>query len=271
VSFVKQAFMKRFLVSGYLLPVALALALHGAVISLLLVQWGSNEPAAVVAVEHYYIDAALVKENPFKAKEEKARQQQAAANKRRTDLARQANQQELARRDQAKREELRQADAAQARQQAELSRLEKLQAQQAAAQASAAQASAAAAADTARAAMETSLARAIRAEQSDRRAVTDDEKAMAYVSQIQREIIQNWSRPPSARNGMQALLKVNLVPTGEVVSVTLTESSGNDAFDRSAVLAVRKAERFVVPAESAQFERNFREFEVLFRPDDLRL
>ncbi|MDP4598919.1 MAG: cell envelope integrity protein TolA, partial [Pseudomonadales bacterium] len=140
-----------------------------------------------------------------------------------------------------------------------------------AAAASAAAASAAAAAASARAGMETSLARAIRAEQNDRKAVTDDEKAMAYVSQIQREIIQNWSRPPSARNGMQALLKVYLVPTGEVVNVTLTQGSGNDAFDRSAVLAVRKAERFVVPAESAQFERNFREFEVLFRPDDLRL
>ncbi|MDP4912625.1 MAG: cell envelope integrity protein TolA [Pseudomonadales bacterium] len=273
---VSLALLKRFQLSGYLLPVALALALHGVVITLLLAQWGNHEPPTVAAVEHYYIDAALVKENPFKAKQEKARQQQAAANQRRTELARQASQQELARRDAARREELRQkAKAAQAQQQADLSRLEKLRAQQAAAAtaaaASAAAASAAAAAASARAGMETSLARAIRAEQNDRKAVTDDEKAMAYVSQIQREIIQNWSRPPSARNGMQALLKVYLVPTGEVVNVTLTQGSGNDAFDRSAVLAVRKAERFVVPAESAQFERNFREFEVLFRPDDLRL
>lgn len=276
VSPVSLALLKRFQLSGYLLPVALALALHGVVITLLLAQWGNHEPPTVAAVEHYYIDAALVKENPFKAKQEKARQQQAAANQRRTELARQASQQELARRDAARREELRQkAKAAQAQQQADLSRLEKLRAQQAAAAtaaaASAAAASAAAAAASARAGMETSLARAIRAEQNDRKAVTDDEKAMAYVSQIQREIIQNWSRPPSARNGMQALLKVYLVPTGEVVNVTLTQGSGNDAFDRSAVLAVRKAERFVVPAESAQFERNFREFEVLFRPDDLRL
>lgn len=276
VSPVSLALLKRFQLSGYLLPVALALALHGLVITLLLAQWGNHEPPTVAAVEHYYIDAALVKENPFKAKQEKARQQQAAANQRRTELARQASQQELARRDAARREELRQkAKAAQAQQQADLSRLEKLRAQQAAAAtaaaASAAAASAAAAAASARAGMETSLARAIRAEQNDRKAVTDDEKAMAYVSQIQREIIQNWSRPPSARNGMQALLKVYLVPTGEVVNVTLTQGSGNDAFDRSAVLAVRKAERFVVPAESAQFERNFREFEVLFRPDDLRL
>ena len=276
VSPVSLALLKRFQLSGYLLPVALALALHGVVITLLLAQWGNHELPTVAAVEHYYIDAALVKENPFKAKQEKARQQQAAANQRRTELARQASQQELARRDAARREELRQkAKAAQAQQQADLSRLEKLRAQQAAAAtaaaATAAAASAAAAAASARAGMETSLARAIRAEQNDRKAVTDDEKAMAYVSQIQREIIQNWSRPPSARNGMQALLKVYLVPTGEVVNVTLTQGSGNDAFDRSAVLAVRKAERFVVPAESAQFERNFREFEVLFRPDDLRL
>ena len=276
VSPVSLALLKRFQLSGYLLPVALALALHGVVITLLLAQWGNHELPTVAAVAHVYIDAALVKENPFKAKQEKARQQQAAANQRMTELARQASQQELARRDAARREELRQkAKAAQAQQQADLSRLEKLRAQQAAAAtaaaASAAAASAAAAAASARAGMETSLARAIRAEQNDRKAVTDDEKAMAYVSQIQREIIQNWSRPPSARNGMQALLKVYLVPTGEVVNVTLTQGSGNDAFDRSAVLAVRKAERFVVPAESAQFERNFREFEVLFRPDDLRL
>ena len=104
-----------------------------------------------------------------------------------------------------------------------------------------------------------------------RRAVTDDERAQAYVSQIRREIVQNWSRPPSARNGMEVILRVFLVPTGEVVNVMVEESSGNEAFDRSATLAVNKAERFLVPAESRQFERNFREFTVLFRPEDLRL
>ena len=115
------------------------------------------------------------------------------------------------------------------------------------------------------------LDRAIEFERNRRKAVTDDEKAMAYVAQIQSDIGQNWSRPPSARNGMQALLKVFLVPTGEVVDVTLLTSSGNEAFDRSVLLAVRKAERFLVPDDPRQFERNFREFEVLFRPEDLRL
>ena len=115
------------------------------------------------------------------------------------------------------------------------------------------------------------MAMALKREANARKAVTDDEKAMAYVGQIQREIVQNWSRPPSARNGMEALLRVRLIPTGEVVDVKVEDSSGNDAFDRSAVLAVTKARRFVVPTDSQRFERDFREFTVLFRPDDLRL
>jgi len=115
------------------------------------------------------------------------------------------------------------------------------------------------------------LEKALARETDARKAITDDEKAMTYVAQIQREIVQNWSRPPSARNGMEALLRVLLIPTGEVVDVKVEGSSGNDAFDRSVVLAVTKARRFVVPTNSLRFERDFREFTVLFRPDDLRL
>ena len=68
---------------------------------------------------------------------------------------------------------------------------------------------------------------------------------------------------------MQAKLMVELVPIGDVVSVTLVESSGNSAFDRSAEAAVRKARRFEVPKESDVFERYFRRFTLLFKPEDL--
>jgi colicin import membrane protein len=54
-----------------------------------------------------------------------------------------------------------------------------------------------------------------------------------------------------------------------VVGVTVLESSGDAAFDRSAEAAVRKARRFEVPKESAMFERYFRRFTLLFRPEDL--
>lgn len=93
--------------------------------------------------------------------------------------------------------------------------------------------------------------------------------AQSYRYGIYQLVVANWSRPPSARNGMQAKLQVELVPTGDVVTVTLLEGSGNVAFDRSAEAAVNKARRFEVPAESDIFERYFRRFTLLFRPEDL--
>jgi colicin import membrane protein len=93
--------------------------------------------------------------------------------------------------------------------------------------------------------------------------------AQSYRYGIYQRVVANWSRPPSARNGMQAKLQVELVPTGDVVAVTLLEGSGNGAFDRSAEAAVQKSRRFEVPVESDIFERYFRRFTLLFRPEDL--
>ncbi len=86
---------------------------------------------------------------------------------------------------------------------------------------------------------------------------------------IYQRVVANWSRPPSARNGMEARLTVELIPTGDVVSVTVVESSGNSAFDRSAEAAVRVARTFDVPLRSNLFERHFRRFSLLFKPEDL--
>jgi colicin import membrane protein len=97
----------------------------------------------------------------------------------------------------------------------------------------------------------------------------DEEMVQTFAQGIYQLIVANWSRPPSARNGMQTKLMVELVPTGDVVGVTIVESSGNAAFDRSAELAIRKAGKFDVPKESADFERYFRRFPVVFNPEDL--
>jgi len=93
--------------------------------------------------------------------------------------------------------------------------------------------------------------------------------AQSYRYGIYERVVNNWSRPPSARKGMQAKLLVELVPTGDVVAVTVTESSGNAAFDRSAEAAVRRARKFEVPRESDIFERPLRRFALLFKPEDL--
>lgn len=115
------------------------------------------------------------------------------------------------------------------------------------------------------------LADAIAAEDA-RATATAEEMSASYAALIQQTVINYWSRPPSARNGMEALLQIQLVPTGEVQSVSLLRSSGNTAFDRSAINAVEKAGSFpeLQKLPSAEFEKSFRRFRLLFRPEDLR-
>ncbi len=114
-----------------------------------------------------------------------------------------------------------------------------------------------------------SFAQALKDEASERADGEQAQIAQTYFQGIRAKIVANWSRPASARNGMQATLRVELVPTGEVAGVALVQSSGDAAFDRSAEAAVRKAQRFDVPRESAVFERRFRRFNLQFNPEDL--
>ena len=114
-----------------------------------------------------------------------------------------------------------------------------------------------------------SFDQALATESSELALGNDEMVARSYQLGIYQLVVANWSRPPSARNGMQARLMVELIPTGEVIGVTIVESSGNSAFDRSAETAVRKARSCEVPIESAVFERYFRRFSLLFRPEDL--
>lgn len=114
-----------------------------------------------------------------------------------------------------------------------------------------------------------SFTQALAEEASELAADQDLSAAQSFRFGIYQRVVANWSRPPSARNGMQARLLVELIPTGAVVGVTVVESSGNSAFDRSAEAAVRKARAFDVPPESDLFERHFRRFSLLFKPEDL--
>jgi TonB family protein len=101
---------------------------------------------------------------------------------------------------------------------------------------------------------------------------TADQMTASFTALIQQTVINYWSRPPSARNGMETELSIQLIPTGEVVSVSVVRSSGNAAFDRAAVNAVQKAAGFpeLQKLPNREFERNFRRFRLLFRPEDLR-
>ncbi len=114
-----------------------------------------------------------------------------------------------------------------------------------------------------------SFAQALESEAGELADADDETVAASYRLGIYQRVVANWSRPLSARLGMEARLLVELIPTGRVVGVTVVDSSGNAEFDRSAEAAVNKAKEFEVPQESEVFERYFRRFSLLFRPEDL--
>jgi len=100
---------------------------------------------------------------------------------------------------------------------------------------------------------------------------TEFEVVQSGVALIQQFVQEVWSRPPSARNGMRAVLRINLLPTGEVTDVAIIESSGDPAFDRSAENAVYRAQPFreMEQMPTRIFNANFRTLSLIFQPEDL--
>jgi len=108
--------------------------------------------------------------------------------------------------------------------------------------------------------------------ESSERAETEAEMVMAYTAIIHDLVQRQWSRPPSARNGMVVVLRIRLAPTGDIVgNVEVVRSSGDYAFDRAAETAVLKVNRFseLQGMPPRMFERNFRSLLLTFRPEDL--
>ena len=105
------------------------------------------------------------------------------------------------------------------------------------------------------------------------RAQEDEVAANSYRQLISLRLSENWSRPPSARRGMETLIRLQLVPTGRVVGVTVLKSSGDSAFDRSVEQAAFKAAQFIELQQMSPslFEKKFRQVDVSFSPQDLRL
>lgn len=97
-----------------------------------------------------------------------------------------------------------------------------------------------------------------------------EQKVLAeYQRLIFNEVSRRWSRPPSARKGMETTLRITLIPGGEVLDVQVAKSSGDAAFDRSTENAVRLAGRLPVPNDPDLFNRDFRRLTMVFRPEDL--
>ena len=107
---------------------------------------------------------------------------------------------------------------------------------------------------------------------------TDSPYRVAVASAVQyirNEIIQKWVRPTNARTGMIVELVIQLLPTGEILSIGVSyrDASATDAFVASVVKAVNKVGRFdkLSELDPALFDANFRKVTLVFKPEDLRL
>ena len=73
--------------------------------------------------------------------------------------------------------------------------------------------------------------------------------------------------PPDVAGNPQAEFEVSLIPTGEVLNVKLSRSSGNPAYDNAVERAIRKASPLPLPTDPSLVGR-FRELKLKFRPNE---
>ena len=97
--------------------------------------------------------------------------------------------------------------------------------------------------------------------------VTKSDEISLFSTIIQNQVMQVWQQPSSAREGLSVELLIRLVPTGEIIDVKLLKSSGNFAFDNSALNAVEKLSKVEdLNMGRKLFDNHFRNFTLVFNP-----
>ena len=100
----------------------------------------------------------------------------------------------------------------------------------------------------------------------DRNLLQTDIEKYSYL--IQRQVRENWKRPKNINQSLKTEIQINLVPTGEILSASVTKSSGNKAFDESAMSAILKVKSFEgLTMQMQLFDQHFRKFTLVFTPE----
>jgi colicin import membrane protein len=114
--------------------------------------------------------------------------------------------------------------------------------------------------------LEEELAAELAAEEAAEQASKDQALINSIASRIKRSIESNFNKLGLA-DGLQCVLRVRLVPGGEVIDVSIEQSSGDDIFDRRAERATWKASPLPVPDDAVTFDRlNLRDNKFTFKP-----
>jgi TonB family protein len=88
---------------------------------------------------------------------------------------------------------------------------------------------------------------------------------MAYRQQVINTIKSQWANV-IARPGLVAAVRFEIAPDGEVSGVRLAQSSGNPAYDASAMRAVQHVGK--LPAPPARYASEFSEFVIEFHSEE---
>ncbi|MBG11305.1 MAG: hypothetical protein CMD92_09125, partial [Gammaproteobacteria bacterium] len=264
--------------NGYPLSIVAALGIHIVIFIALLYLQSAPEAQSLELIQPTVIKALFIDENP-QLRNQQLREQRLVEQQQRQERQREAEQrqeQEVRRQREAEQQRLEQQQAAlrereelerqrafaereerkrreadiERRRQQEIATEQELSRQQEAARRRQQEATEASAAEAAR---------------------TEFELVQSATALIQRAVQEMWSRPPSARNGMRAILRIRMLPTGEVLDAAITESSGDSAFDRSAENALYRAAPFreLQSLPINVFNANFRSLSLIFEPEDL--
>ncbi|MDA8365147.1 MAG: cell envelope integrity protein TolA [Gammaproteobacteria bacterium] len=266
-----------------------AVLVHAVVIGLLLLsfRWRSDNSAlrAPEMIQAHVVDETAARQAAQKLKEEELAQQKL---KQQQQAQQELEQQKLEQQEALREQQLRQQQEAQLRQQQEAQLRQQQEAQLRAA--IAAKLRAAAREQARQAALRkqqalqaaarrkqraiASLQRQLAAEQQHRAAAAAAAAAAVkahstiarYVSLIQQKVKLYWLPPLDARKGMKCLVRVNLVPGGDVIQASVVQSSGDPVFDRSVVNAVYRASPLPLPADNALFPQ-FQDLQFEFNPE----
>jgi colicin import membrane protein len=105
--------------------------------------------------------------------------------------------------------------------------------------------------------------RELEAEESLQEVLNSDLRSQYYAA-IMQKIMRNWARPPSAQPGVECIVNVRLMPSGDVINVTIESCNGDEAVRRSVEAAVYKASPLPVAPDPRLFKRDL---QIGFKPE----
>ena len=279
---------------SYFLPTLVAILIHVGAFALLIFEWRRDIQVMPEPLPPHMVANVIQEENKAVKDRDIKKKQQEAERLRQQRLAREKQAREKLAREKAAKEKLAKAKAdkekavadKKAKEKAAAEKLAKEKAAKAKAEKEKAAKEKAAkekaiAEEAAREAAEQSLMEQLALEEANSE-IRRQEEAAAKAAQAERatqltaehqdiiraQVAAAWRYPPNVTPEMEVEVRLTMVPTGEVISATVTKSSGHQALDRSVEQAIMKASPLSVPDDIRVFEKNFRTLTMKFRPEN---